>query len=53
MYYDALVEAGKIKNIMTERKMKKAAPKTRALTIGKRETILLSRSSPGGNELSY
>ncbi|NVL92314.1 MAG: hypothetical protein HWN71_04670 [Desulfobacterales bacterium] len=44
MYYDALVEAGKIKDIMTERELKKAAPKRRALTIGKRGTILLSNS---------
>ena len=44
MYYDALVEAGKIKDIVTERKMKKAAPRRRALTIGKRGTILLSNS---------
>ena len=43
MYYDALVEAGKIKDIMTERKMKKGAPKRRPLTIGKRGTILLSK----------
>ncbi|NIM58485.1 MAG: hypothetical protein GTO16_06015 [Candidatus Aminicenantes bacterium] len=43
MYYDALVEAGKIKDIMTERKMKKAKPTRRALTIGKRGTILLSK----------
>lgn len=43
-YYDALVEAGKIKDIMTERKMKKAAPKRRALIVGKRGTILLSNS---------
>jgi hypothetical protein len=43
MYYDALVEAGKIKDIMTERKLKKAAPRKRALTIGKRGTILLSK----------
>jgi hypothetical protein len=43
MYYDALVEAGKIKEIMTERQMKKAGPKTRPLTIGKRGTILLSK----------
>jgi len=43
MYYDALVEAGKIKGILTERKMKKAKPKKkRPLTIGKRGTILLS-----------
>ena len=43
IYYDALVEAGKIKDIMTERKMKKATPRKRALTIGKRGTILLSK----------
>ena len=45
MYYDALVEAGKIKDIMTERKLKKAkAPRKRPVTIGKRGTILLSKS---------
>ena len=44
MYFDALVEAGRIKDIMTERKMKKAAPKRRALAIGKRGTILLSKA---------
>jgi hypothetical protein len=43
MYYDALVEAGKIKGIMTESKMKKARGRKRALTIGKRGTILLSK----------
>jgi len=42
MYYDALVEAGKIKDIMTERKIKKATPERRALRIGKRGTMLLS-----------
>jgi hypothetical protein len=42
MYYDALVEAGKIKDILTERKMKKAAPGRRAVRIGKRGTMLLS-----------
>ena len=42
IYYDALVEAGKIKDIMAERKMKKAKPERRALRIGKRGTILLS-----------
>jgi len=43
MYYDALVEAGKIKGIVRESKMKKAKPKKkRPLTIGKRGTILLS-----------
>jgi hypothetical protein len=43
IYYNALVKAGKIKDIMTERKMKKAKPRQRALTIGKRGTILLSK----------
>lgn len=43
MYYDALVEAGKIKDIMTERQVKKGAPRRRPLTIGKRGTILLSK----------
>ena len=43
MYYDALVEVGKIKDIMTERKLKKAAPRKRAMTIGKRGPILLSK----------
>jgi hypothetical protein len=42
MYYDALVEAGKVKAIMTERKMKKATPRKKALRIGKRGTMLLS-----------
>ena len=43
MYYDALVEVGKIKDIMAERKLKKAAPRKRAMTIGKRGTILLTK----------
>jgi ribosomal protein L17 len=44
MYYDALVEAGRIKDIMTERKVKKAKePRKRLVTIGKRGTILLSK----------
>ena len=43
MYYDALVEAGKIKGIVRESKMKKAKPKKkRPLAIGKRGTLLLS-----------
>jgi len=42
MYYDALVESGKIKDIMTERAIRKAPPRRRALKIGKRGTILLS-----------
>ena len=44
MYYEALIEAGKIKDIMMEKKLKKAAPKRRALTIGERGTILLSNA---------
>ena len=43
MYYDALVKTGKIKDILTERKVKKGRTKRRALTIGKRGTILLSK----------
>ena len=43
MYYKALVDAGRIKDILTERELKKAAPRKRALTIGKRGTILLSK----------
>jgi len=43
MYYDALVEGGKIKDIMTERQTKKAKPRKRPLAIGKRGTILLSK----------
>ena len=43
MYYKALVEAGKIKDILKERELKKAVPKKRALKIGKRGTILLSK----------
>ena len=42
MYYDALVEAGKIKDIVIERNPKKARTRRRPLTIGKRETIILS-----------
>ncbi|UCD71447.1 MAG: hypothetical protein JSW70_00225 [Syntrophobacterales bacterium] len=43
MYFDALVEAGKIKAIITEREKKKKQRKTKVLTIGKRGTIVLSR----------
>jgi hypothetical protein len=42
MYYDALIETGKIKAIMTERARKKAQTSRRALKIGKRGTMLLS-----------
>ena len=44
MYYQALVEAGKIKDILTEKEVKKVAPKRKVLTISKRRTILLSKS---------
>ena len=44
MYYDALVEAGKIKPLLTERQVKKAAPKEKAVTIGKRGTLTLSKA---------
>jgi len=43
MYYDALVETGKIKDILTEREVKEA-PKRRPLTVGKRGTIFLSKA---------
>ncbi|MCK5553038.1 MAG: hypothetical protein KAJ09_07835 [Deltaproteobacteria bacterium] len=43
MYYEALVEAGKIKDILTERELRKGVRGQRAVTIGKRGTILLSR----------
>jgi hypothetical protein len=44
MYYDALVEAGKIKDILTEKEAKKAVKKTRTLRIGKRGTLTLSKA---------
>jgi hypothetical protein len=44
MYYDALVEAGKIKDILTEKEAKKATDKARTLRIGKRGTITLSKA---------
>ena len=43
MYYDALVKAGKIRGIATERQVRRRRPRRRALTIGKRGTILLSK----------
>lgn len=43
MYYDALVKTGKIKDMLTERKVKKGRTTRRTLTIGKRGTILLSK----------
>jgi hypothetical protein len=43
IYYKALVEAGKIEDILTEREVKEA-PQRRPLTVGKRGTILLSKA---------
>jgi hypothetical protein len=43
IYYDALVKTGKVKGISADRKAKKGQAKGRALTIGKRGTILLSK----------
>ena len=43
MYYDALVEAGKVKGIMTEREVRKAKASEKVLKIGKRGTMSLSR----------
>ena len=43
MYYDALVKAGKIRDIVSERRVRKRLRKRRTLTIGKRGTILLSK----------
>jgi hypothetical protein len=44
MYYDALVEAGKIKDILTERQLKRAVRRKRPLRISKRGTILLGKA---------
>jgi len=44
MYYDALVEAGKIKDILTEKEAKKETKKGRKLSIGKRGTMTLSKA---------
>ena len=44
MYYDALVEAGKIKDIVTKKEAKKATTRLRNLSITKRGTMLLSRT---------
>ena len=44
MYYDALVEAGKIKDILTEKEAKKGTDKGRKLRVGKRGTITLSKA---------
>ena len=44
MYYDALVEAGKIKDIITEKEAKKATKKEKKLRIGTRGTMTLSKA---------
>ena len=44
MYYDALVEAGKIKDIMTLREAKKATQIKKTLSIMKRGTITLNKA---------
>ena len=44
MYYESLVEAGKIKDILTERELRRALRGQRAVAIGKRGTILLSKA---------
>jgi hypothetical protein len=44
MYYDALVEAGKIKDILTEKEAKNKADRRRKLSIGKRGTMTLSKA---------
>ena len=43
MYFDALVETGKIKAIITEREKKRKPRKPQVLTIGKRGVLTLSR----------
>jgi hypothetical protein len=42
MYYDALVEAGKIRDIVTEREAKKARATRRTVSVTKRGTITVS-----------
>jgi len=44
MYYDALVEAGKIKDILTEKEATKKTAKGRKFSIGKRGTMTLSKA---------
>ncbi len=43
MYLEALIEAGKIKAIITEREKSKRQRKPKVMTIGKRGTLSLSR----------
>jgi hypothetical protein len=44
MYYDALVEAGKIKDIITAREVKKETKRKKTLSISKRGTISLNKA---------
>ncbi|MFO8163563.1 MAG: AbrB/MazE/SpoVT family DNA-binding domain-containing protein [Thermodesulfobacteriota bacterium] len=44
MYYDALVEAGKIKDILTEKEATKETAKRKTFSIGKRGTMTLSKA---------
>jgi hypothetical protein len=44
MYYDALVEAGKIRGILTKREAERVATKKRPLRITNRGTIRLRKS---------
>jgi hypothetical protein len=44
MYYDALVEAGKIKDILTEKEATKKTTRRRKFSIGKRGTMTLSKA---------
>jgi len=44
MYYDALVEAGKIRDIVTEREPKTATTKKRTVRIRKTGTVTLSKT---------
>lgn len=44
MYYDALVEAGKIRDIVTEKAAKEATGKKRTVRITKTGTITLSKT---------
>jgi len=42
-YYNALVEAGKIKNIVTRKSLEKRMAREKILAVSERETILLGR----------
>jgi predicted transcriptional regulator len=43
MYYDALVEAGKIKPLLTERELKKAESKKKTLTITNKGRLIINK----------